>query len=100
MKSSKKDISAYSVPLRYSVINTPTAEGHQIGLKDTRLSAEGCRVLLAAWDRLLAPGNEVIPGEAMLKMNHLLPIPYRHFFFFFFLGPCTLRPSILQHREG
>lgn len=49
--------------------------------------------------RLLAPSDEVVPGEAALKMNHLLPLPCRRrgrsfiMWFYSFFGPCALRPS-------
>lgn len=47
----------------------------------------------------LTQSNEIILGEAMLKMNHFLAIPWRrggHIS----LGPCSLTPSILHHRAG
>lgn len=68
----------------------------------TRLSGwRLCRPLSSPhhWDCPLAQSNEIILGEVMLKMNHLLPIPWRHGGHIS-LGPCTPRPSILQHHAG
>lgn len=94
MKSSNRKF--LLTPYLYNILESIRKQRRGI---EKASKAEGYGALLAAWDRLLAPGNEVIPDEVRLKMNHLLPIPYRHFFFFF-LGPRTLRPSILQRREG
>lgn len=47
----------------------------------------------------LTQSNEIILGEVMLKMNHLLAIPKRHSGYIS-PEPCTLRPSILHHHGG
>lgn len=103
MQKAKGDSEPQTVFLSHlvgSATDKQTAEWHVMSL--TRHVSQGRGMEPGSshrWDCPLAENNEIILGEVMLKMNHLLSIPQWpgvHIS----PGPCAQSPSILLQSTG